>query len=56
VTPREQLLRDAAKVEMGMGRASHDDKVGLAAHRQQLELGGDLTAAAGEVAADVCLA
>ena len=52
-SPAEQLARDAAEVEMGVGRASHDDQVGLAGLRQELELGAYLTAAAREVAADV---
>ena len=51
--PPEELAGHAAEVEMGVGRTSHDDEVGLAGLRQELELGANVAAAAGEVAADV---
>ncbi len=40
---------------MGVSGASHDDQIRLASLRQDLELGSDLTATAGEVAPDVRL-
>jgi len=54
--PREQLARNTTEMESRMGRTPHDNEVGPAILRQELELGCNLTVAAGEVAANTCLA
>ncbi len=53
---REELSWDTAEMESWVGRTSHDDEVGFAVLREELELGGNLAASTGEVAANTCLA